>query len=387
MSFEVSGSTWVPKSALEHAQSMLDAMNTVLRPLGKELTPSMTNVIWWICLGLGDLASTFDDNLSSAKDSFNLDLCDDDQLQNLLPITGVTRIPGSYSTISATFLGDATGQTVPAGTHVKVQNQDALFVLDEDLVVPPSTSVSGACTCDTIGEIYVLSSQVTGTVETLPHIVSVTNASAAIAGSAEESLTQVRRRIVNGLTIKNNLDGLATELRSLPGIQYAAVYFNPSSSAALVLPGAISLPARNMYIVIKGASDRIADTFAKYSMATTYGAESQPFVSLSGQSIAVHYGIAGETPVHVQVYVDTNKLHETGYAAEIKALILTLAPLVEIGQAITQEMVASLFINFQYATINGVNVSLNGSSWGRVAVVDADNVATFSDTNITVTLE
>ena len=478
--YTVTGSPWVPRSALEHAQDMLAAMNTSLAPLGITLKASMANVVWWICLGIGALRASYDLALSAAKNSFDPALCDDDQLLNLLPVTGIEMIPASASTLNVKFVADSTGQTVPERTHVKIKNQDVTFLTNADLVVPPgvasvykltvsayctangnitvagaiiavttamnttalvaaaiaaasfadfTASVSGSevtftgrtaaiypvvsvdyaatgvagtvttiqsgtngyayavTTCDTLGEIQVGVGRTDDTVEALPHIVSITNEEEAVAGSEAETITQVRARVITGRTIGNNLDGLATALRSLAGIQYAATYFNVSLTDPLVLPGSISLPPRTLYMVVRGDSDSIAQTYAERSLAPTYGAQTQNYVTNSGQNLAVKYDKATDELVWVKVYVEQDKYRDSTYVAQIQEAVVGLSDKVTIGQAVTQELVAAAFANITYATVNGVEVSLNGTSYVRTAAVGAASVAVFSAARTVVVLE
>ena len=478
--YTVTGSTWTAKSALEHAQDMLAAMNTALAPYGLYLRASMANVLWWICLGLGALRASYDLAISAAKNSFDPALCDDDQVLNLLPIAGISMIPASASTLNIKFTADSTGQTVPKGTHIKIKNLVPTFLTDQALVVPAgvasvykltvtsacsasgsilvagtsvavttsmnttalvaaainaatytdfTTTISGSAvtftgktakiyptvsvdfaatgvagsvstlnsgvdgnasvsaTCDTTGEIQVGAHRTDGSVESLPHIASIDNDAEAVAGSEAETISQVRTRVITGKTIGNNLDGLATALRALPGIQYAATYFNVSLTTPLVLPGSISLPARTLYMVVRGASDKIATTYAERSLAPTYGSKTQTYTSNSGQAITVNYDTATDQPVWVKVYVDKDKYYETTYAAQIQQAVVGLSDKVTIGQAVTQEVVASVFTNSTYATINGVEVSTNGSTYGRTAEVSAASVAVFAAARVVIVME
>jgi hypothetical protein len=480
--FTVTGSTWVPKSSLEHAQDMLAAINVVIAPLGITLRAAISNVVWWICLGIGELRADYDDKLSAAKNSFDATLCDDNQILNLMPIAGISLVPASASTMVVQFNADATGQTVPAGTHVKILNQVPTFVTDADCVVSPgvasvhtltvtnicssngtividgvsisvttamnttalvaaainagiyahfttsilgsivtftgitaavyaqpttsyastgvtgtvATTVSGSnpyntttATCDTTGEIIVSANRTNGTVETLPHITSVSNPNSAITGSVGETITQARTRIITGKTIGNNLDGLAIALRSLAGIQYASVYFNPSLTVTGILNPVLdaSLPPRTLHIVVKGVSTKIANTYAALSLAPTYGSQTQNYVSNSGQNIACKYDYATDAPIYVKVYVNQNLYRSASYIVDIQNIVNTLSTMVSIGQAVTQELVASAFANFTSATINGVELSLDGATYGRTAAVGAISLPVFSSTRTIAQLE
>lgn len=388
MSFSVPGSSWTPKSAGDHAQSVLDAINSALAPVGITITPSLGNIVWLFCLGIGSVAALFDESLESAKNSFDPALCDDDQILHMLSVTGLTRIQGSYSTLNVLFTAGSGGPlTVPAGTHVSIRNQSPLFVVNALTVVPAGTQVSIATTCDTIGPVQVAPSQVSGVVEALVNFASVTNTEYTVNGRDIETLDALRVRIINGYVIHNNIEGFILALRALPGISQAKVFFNPSTTTPLVLPGSISLPARNVYIVVNGSSDQIANTWADRSLAPTYGTETQVYTTLSGQLVNVYYNSAVSEDIWVKVYVSSVYTKQAGYDIVIKQKIVALQTDAEIGKTVTSEFVLEVLKNFVYATINGVEVSLTDSAYSRTAVISAKSVPVFSDAKITIVEE
>jgi repressor of nif and glnA expression len=118
----------VPSTTTEHAQAMLAYINVSVAPLGIVFKARITNIVWLLCLGCGSLAAAFDVLLYAAYNSFNIALCDDDQILNLLPVAGTARIPGSASTLVVTFSAASTGPlTVPIGTQIRVAGEDYLF--------------------------------------------------------------------------------------------------------------------------------------------------------------------------------------------------------------------------------------------------------------------
>jgi hypothetical protein len=387
MSFEVAGSNWIVKTAGEHADAALTAINTELAPEGISLVASTANALWWVLLGLGQLAEDYDIALAEAKNSLSVALCTDDQLQNLLPVAGVTKIPGSYSTLSVNFTAGASPQSVTAGTRVKVANQSVYFVVDTTTNVPATTTVAIATTCDTIGPIAVLVGQVTGTVETLANITTVANSAAALPGSSPETNAEVRRRVLTGNTLDTNLDGVTRALRSLDGVQYAAVYFNLSTTTSLSLPGSISLAARTAYVAIKGTSALLAETYFSKMLAPTQGSSNQTYLTLSGQSLVFNYNAVVDQDVYITIYVSSLYPYSAGYATEAKNTAVTVGEIVTVGQLVTEELVLSVFDNFTFAVVTAATVSLNGSSWGRTAATPANAIPVFTTAHVTVTME
>jgi len=397
MSYTVLGSTWTPKTALEHAQNMLDAINVSLAPLNITLVPALSNVIWLICLGVGAIASVFDQTLAVAKDSFDISLCDDDQILNLLPIAGTSLLPGTYSSLVVQFTATSGGSlVVPTGTHVKIANQTALFLVSTGATVPASTTVSFDTVCDTLGPINVAASQVTGINETLTNFGSVANSAAAIAGSDQETVGEVRARLLLGETTLTTVNGFRTALLALPGITDATVWFNYSPDTNLDLGVLPTLEPRTLYITLIGSSTEIAETYSRYMLAPTQGTgvdpgtwESQNFTTLSGQAVDVFYTTATAFDIYVNIYVSNTDTLVPGYGTQIKEMVAALSSEVLVGKPVTQEFILAHITDTPYAVVTGAEVSIvsNESGMGRIAVVPVNRYARILAANVDVILE
>ncbi len=389
MSYTVNGSTWTPQTTIQHANNMLATLNATLLSLSlPTLTPSYSNIIWLILLAVGAIAAVFDQALSAAKNSFNIASCDDAQILNLLPIAGTSLIPGSYSTLNVIVTATSGGTlTVPSGSHVIVSGISNRFLTQSTITVPAGTSVTTPTVCDTIGAISVVSGQVSGFVESFSNFGSVINTVPAVLGSPQETVAQVRTRLLNGNTLSNNINGLITALKELPGVINAAAYFNISPTLTLTLSGVITLNPRTVYMVVNGSSSLIASTYASLMNAPTQGTMLQNFVTLAGQNIPIYYDQAVLGYVWVKVYVNQNYTQKQGFQYQIQAAITSLANLVQIGQPITAEFVSQAFNNFVYCTINGVAVSSDGINYSRVVNMAANAVPTFSGSYVSIVLE
>ena len=125
MSFKINGETWQPKTAVQHADLIIDKINELLQAnnvTGKDgniiqLKKNYGNALYLLALGDGERLANNDAELVKAINSFNIELADDQQIENLLPIAAITRNPGSYSTLVLTCTASEDGPcTIPAGT-------------------------------------------------------------------------------------------------------------------------------------------------------------------------------------------------------------------------------------------------------------------------------
>lgn len=279
MSFEINGETWEPQTAAEHASSIINNINRILKendvkaPDGNlvQLKPNYANAMYLLTLGDGQRFADNDEKLTKAINSFNVELCDDQQIENLLPIAAVTRNPGSYSTLRLTVTASEDGScTIPAGT--KAPYGDVNFVVPTNVVISAGATQIINTVCDTIGPVAVLTGEVTAFENTIANLENVVNEESSVPGVAKESINSLRQRLIQGDTIKYSIDGCKNTLEELTGVTYARVYFNYNTTSTLELPGGVVLQPRTAYVVIHGSSDRIAEVYSEYISAPTQNA-------------------------------------------------------------------------------------------------------------------
>lgn len=279
MSFNINGVTWTPKTALEHADLIIDKINELLQEnnvTDKDgnivfLRKNYGNALYLLALGDGQQFADNDAALSKAIDSFNIELCDDQQIENLLPIAAITRNPGSYSTLKLTVTASEDGDcVVPAGTRAPFENMN--FVTQTEAIIQAGHSQTLETVADVIGPVVVLSGEVTSFDAEIANLETVINNESSVPGNAAETTTSLRKRILKGQTIPYSLDGVKLALEELTGINHARVYFNYNVEGELTLPGNIEIDARTAYIVINGQSDQLAETYARYMSAPTQNA-------------------------------------------------------------------------------------------------------------------
>lgn len=299
MSFKIDGVTWQPKTAAEHADLLIDKINQILQENNVtdksgnivQLGKNYGNALYLLSLSDGERFAENDAALSKAINSFNIELADDQQIENLLPIAAITRNPGSYSTLVLTCTASDDGAcTIPAGT--KAPYGSVNFIVQTEAVIQPGQTQNINTVCDTIGPVIVLRGEVTAFDTEIANLESVENVVSSVPGNAAETTTSLRQRILKGQTIPYSLDGIKYALEELTGINHARVYFNDMTDTDLVLPGGITLSPRTAYIVVNGESLELAKTYVKYMSAPTQNA---PGASPTGTYTTVGVSVtAGE---------------------------------------------------------------------------------------------
>ena len=276
MSFRLGGSTWEPQTTEEHTDKIMERMNALLQENEikdkdgniVQLRQNYGNALYLLALGDGQRFADNDEKLSKAINSFNIELCDDQQIENLLPIAAVTRNPGSYSTLALTVTASEDGTcTIPAGTAAAYGNVN--FVVQDEVVISAGATQIVTTICDTLGPIAVLTGEVTSFTTDIANLESVENLESSVPGVAAETVNELRRRIINGNTIKYSVDGCKGALEELTGVTYARVYFNYNTGESITLPGDVEVAPRTAYIVIHGYSDKIAEVYSEYMSAPT----------------------------------------------------------------------------------------------------------------------
>lgn len=279
MGFKIDDTEWLPQTTQEHATAWMEEINALLEANNVtdengnivKLSQSFASALYLQVLAGASRLEKNDEKLNAGINSLNVEACDDQQIENLLPIAAITRNTGSYSTLTLTVTANAENVCViPAGTKAPFKNVN--FVVQTQIVLHPGTTQNIATVCDTIGAIVVLKGEITAFETQIPNLASVVNNVSSIPGNNAETTASLRQRIIKGNTIPYSLDGVKIALEELTGVNHARVFFNYNTSGFLTLAGGIELQPRTAYVVINGESDSIAETYARYMNAPTQNA-------------------------------------------------------------------------------------------------------------------
>lgn len=279
MGFKIDETEWLPQTTQEHATAWMEEINALLEANNVtdengdivKLSQSFASALYLQVLAGASRLEKNDEKLNAGINSLNVEACDDQQIENLLPIAAITRNTGSYSTLTLTVTADAENVCViPAGTKAPFKNVN--FIVQTQIILQPGTTQNIATVCDTVGAIVVLKGEITSFETQIPNLASVVNNVSSVPGNNAETTASLRQRIIKGNTIPYSLDGVKIALEELTGVNHARVFFNYNTSGAMTLAGGIELQPRTAYVVINGESDRIAETYARYMNAPTQNA-------------------------------------------------------------------------------------------------------------------
>lgn len=390
MSFTVNGESFYPKTTTEHARDILDRMNALLSSSGlPTMSASQANALWWVMLACGNKFADKDQELLQASQSFDIANCEDSQVLDCLPITGTNLLPATNSTVTVRVYSKTTGTVAVVAGVSKIAYGDGNFVAAETKTVPVSVGSDGASYSDIIfysditGPVKcsahtLLSTSATAISPTLANLFKIDNLSDANVGRNEETVSEVRSRLLIGGSIGTWVTGAETAIRQLTGITHAKVYFNTSTSANLVLSG-VTISPRYAYVAITGYSTLLAETFFKYMACQSQGSLSQIWTSSSGQNITLNYDQATGQQIWVRVSVLSSAYRAPQYDASIREILYTLNDSANIGQLVTSQHCNSLFENFTQASVLGVEISSNGSTWTSYVQCDANKYPLFTN--------
>ena len=397
------GTTWQPKGAQTHTNELMEKINSILQSENIrddqnnliQLEANFANALYLLALAVGQKMSEMDSDLSSALDSFIVELCNEQQIENLLPIAGVTRDSGSYSTLVLTCTASDSGACIiPAGTRAPFNNY--YFVTQEAVTIPAGESAQVYTVCDTVGPVVVLAGEIDTFEVTIANLESVTNEESSIPGVAPETTDELRRRLAAGETINPGTNGLKRALEAKQGITYARVYFNYNLTESITLPGSVSLAPRTAYIVVFGdnvTGAGIADLYAGYMNAPTQNAagatttaHEEDYTTESGQTIPIYYDEATEQDIYIKLYLEADAATGTEVDTKLKQDMIASSAEWEIGGALTSTILNKPYVNIDYTRVAYVKVSADNTTWSDMLTIGCNVVPRITDNHITVEL-
>ena len=391
MGFKIDDTEWLPQTTQEHATAWMEEINALLEANNVtdengdivKLSQSFASALYLQILAGASRLEKNDEKLNAGINSLNVEACDDQQIENLLPIAAITRNTGSYSTLTLTVTADADNVCViPAGTKAPFKNVN--FIVQTQIVLQPGTTQNIATVCDTIGAIVVLKGEVTAFETQIPNLASVVNNVSSIPGNNAETTASLRQRIIKGNTIPYSLDGVKIALEELTGVNHARVFFNYNTSGTLTLAGEIELQPRTAYVVINGESDSIAETYARYMNAPTQNA---PGASDTGSrttvEVLVTAGSGNATVPKGTSFLydgmtfksDTEKTVSAGSTASVGFTAIDVGPVTIPAGAVTA---------FDTSIENAVNITNRASVPGEAKTAYSQNYISGSGQTIPV---
>lgn len=241
----------------------------------KKISRSNSNIIYLILKAVAKGYEVINNVCVKLRNKFDPATCEDEDLLSVATLVGTKRLSGSGSGLLITAT-NSTGEnvTLVEGTYTYTLDDDTVFEFEvqSDTVIPPNSSNSFIAMSTTAGSFPVteqsnLTLLLNGESFTTDLVFSCSN-NANLLGTEEESIIDFRKRILSDTTRQDSLVELQTELRNLPYLFDAKIYFNNTLDP--VTYEGIEIPPYYMVVFYSGeAKDEIAEIIAKRSIFPT----------------------------------------------------------------------------------------------------------------------
>jgi len=265
------------------------------------------------------------------------------QLSNLVGLNGIERRSATFSRVELTLTG-TDGTVIPAGSLVSIPNNTEQFATDLDVIISGSTLINA--TAVNSGPIVALPGAITNIDTPIFGWQTVTNVSAAIEGTNEETDSELRdRRSLSTQTAGRNLvDSLFGQLSNLDNVTSARVISNGTGSTS---PEGI--PAHQfLSIVAGGTASDIAETIWVNTPQgiLSYGAVTEQIIDSQGFPQNIKFSRPTYIDIYFKVTITTDVNYPGNGDGQIKDNILNFSEHYTIGE----DVILSQF----YSPINDV---------------------------------
>lgn len=357
-----------------------------------------SNPLYMMVYGLSYLTTVLQKLIYSAGCSLSVSESSERQLLNIADIAGVVRSAATRTIIQGTVyameqdvgavdcvITRELSATVSSGTY------NLVFHPAFDVTVP----IGEARQIVLISEDYGAYNISEGTITQFDNIVPgfrkmVTKASTP--GQEQESIPSLRARIQRRSVEGTQADRAAEAIQSLDGVALCSVYFNESPTNPQTIGSrGLVVPPRQALLMVQGYSDNIAKTFFAHMMCKTagetypvnVGAYRQDYTTRAGQTLPVWVVPPEQVYIYIKVYI-----YETLTYAQIDSIkdaVCSLASNLTIGQTVTSKMITDVVTAAcPDLTVQGADVSKNGTTYSFNAMPNSDEVFIFSLDNISV---
>lgn len=256
--------------------------------------------------------------------SFNPDTALGQALSRLVRLNGITRNLGSYGTVTLALTGNP-GVTVPTGTLVGPEDGSSQWQTLEDATFDGSGNATCDAQCTTIGAINVDAGDLIVPINALFGWDTVTNPSAAIPGSPQETDEELRIRRTSSVATPSQgmVDSQEGALANLTGVTQARVFENYEDTP----DGNGQGPHSTNAVVIGGVTQDILDTIwlKKSGGCTLIGAQVGTVVDSRGNQHTVKFDRPAPTTLYIAIALRKLSNWPTDGVAQIQAALVAYA--------------------------------------------------------------
>ena len=355
------------KTIDEETTGLCDSFDADISP--KTIWRNNNNKLYLIFKSIGAGFSKVRDAVLALKYRFDPRYCTEDDLESTMLITGTKRISGKASMVRMicynTDLADS--YTLPAGTYQYTSTDGIVFSyeLTDDTPVAPQGFVVMVLASAENGA-FPVSGETNAVVAieegyTIPPAFSfeaLDNASSL--GRAQESLYELRNRLLTDTNRQDSLKELEAAINALPTIYGCNLLFNPTEEDVTLEDGSVLAPYELLIMITGSATEELAKLVLEHEIYKTHMATAEQVVWYEndlflGGKYPVYYATHAKRRFWLTIYYDYDSSLKTDIQVEaaFNELLAKYKVMTEHVDAITEPM---LYEALQNHGIDGVKL-------------------------------
>lgn len=299
-------------------------------------------------------------------------------LDAVVKINGISRKPATYSTCDVTITGIAYTQIYNGSVE---DSSGVVWNLPQSVTIPAGGTITVTATCSQEGPVAAAANELTKINTPTYGWTSVTNASPASVGTAQETDGALRRRqsLSVALPSQTMLEGTRAAIESIDNVNRLAVYENDTNSASVSADNPYGLPAHSITCVVEGGEiDDIATQILYHKGVGCYtnGDVVTSITDSGGYSNTIRF----YRPTYKDLEINVTLIPYTGYvstmAIEVQEAIFNYISKLEVAADVSISVLSSIAIN--------CNADINHPNFGVASITVGDVGGTPAATDYTV---
>ena len=388
------------KTTEDNASEYIDAVNVLLAQKGVvdkegnpvQLTKLAGSVLWLFALANGQNLTEWQERMRNVYNSLDIANCSDEQVNNLAIIAGVLKEEGSSPFVALKVKNDT--QSVVLYNRATVYAEDTFSghkwycAQSVELAVGEELTLVFYCENKNVSVPSNTEFIYRFTDTTIPSY-SVASTSASVIVDPEETIAQLRNKIMQGTQAFNQIEQAQAAIKGLNGITKCSIWFNPDPTVPMVLDGNISLEARKTFIVVQGVDidNLLAEVYIRHLNVATQQLDSslESSTVLGAGGFTAYYSVCTEKLFYIKVQVIAN-IGDTTYTDHIKDVLMSHIYDLDVGcQISSQQVCAWLEEATQYVDkILTAKLSMDNVTYGDVTSFTVLEIGTFTRESIIV---
>lgn len=359
---------------------LCDDFDSLISP--RSIARTNTNIIYLILKAIAKGYEVINNICVTLNNKFNPVSCSDEDLVSVASLVGTERYSASDSGLDI-IITNPTEQniTLLAGTYTYAFESDLNFVFEvlSDTVIGAGLYTSYIAMSSKTGS-YPVTAQteikVTADRPINENLKFSCTDNEALLGTAEESLLEFRKRVLEGYDQQDSLIELENKLRNLPYLFDCRLKYNVSDNS--VVYDGITIPPYSLAIFYSGSvRNEIAEIIASNIICPTVNGTGAVEVTYNNEvfvngSYSYYLIPFGKTQFSVEVIYTLDETYISEYDAKAKmqtALVQHFIPEVHKNYVKEEEVYNVLTeLNIQGLDILAVNLKQNGSAVDYISV-------------------